>query len=40
VKGSFTAKLNPRSAAFGPSIDLQGGKFDIVLRLNGAKPGA
>jgi hypothetical protein len=40
VKGTFAAKLNPRSAAFGPSIDVQGGTFDVVLRLNGAKPGA
>jgi len=39
VKGSFAAKLQPRSAAFGPSIELTGGKFDVVLRLNGAKPG-
>lgn len=39
VKGTFTGKLAPRAAAFGPPIDLTDGRFDVELRLNGAPPG-
>jgi hypothetical protein len=39
VKGSFKAKLTPRSSAFGPPIELSDGRFDIELRLQGIEPG-
>ena len=39
VKGSFAAKLTPRSSAFGPPIELTEGRFDIELRLQGIQPG-
>jgi hypothetical protein len=39
VKGSFKAKLTPRSSAFGPPIELGEGRFDIELRLQGIQPG-
>lgn len=39
VRGTFEAKLTPRSSAFGPPIDLTDGRFDIELRLQGIEPG-
>jgi hypothetical protein len=39
VKGSFNAKLTPRSSAFGPPIEITEGRFDIELRLQGIEPG-
>ncbi|HWB73492.1 MAG TPA: hypothetical protein VG755_01025, partial [Nannocystaceae bacterium] len=39
VRGTFNAKLTPRSTAFGPPIDLTDGRFDIELRLQGIEPG-
>lgn len=39
VTGTFSAKLKPRSVAFGPPLDITDGKFDVELRLNGVAPG-
>ena len=39
VAGTFSAKLKPRSVAFGPPLDITDGKFDVELRLNGVAPG-
>lgn len=39
VKGTFSGKLVPRATAFGPPIELTGGRFEVELRLNGALPG-
>jgi hypothetical protein len=39
IAGTFSAKLKPRSAAFGPPVDITNGKFDVELRLNGVAPG-
>lgn len=38
VTGSFTAKLAPRSSAFGSPISITDGKFSIDLRLRGIAP--
>ncbi|HET6585486.1 MAG TPA: hypothetical protein VFG69_18635 [Nannocystaceae bacterium] len=40
ITGTFAAKLEPRSAAFGPPIDITAGTFAIDLRLNGITPRA
>ncbi len=40
VQGTFAAKLDPRSTAFGPPIEVTNGRFDVELRLNGAAPGS
>lgn len=39
IAGTFSAKLKPRSVAFGPPLDITDGKFDVELRLNGVAPG-
>lgn len=39
VRGTFRGKLEPKSAAFGPPIEITAGTFDVELRLNGAAPG-
>ncbi len=39
VTGTFAGKLVPRTAAFGPPIDVTDGNFNVELRLNGAPPG-
>lgn len=40
IEGTFSAKLQPRSSAFGPPIDITDGTFAIDLRLNGVLPRA
>ncbi len=40
VQGKFTAKVTPKSTAFGPPIEITDGRFDIQLRLQGIEPGA
>lgn len=38
VRGTFSGKLEPRSSAFGPPIDLTNGQFEVDVRLNGIEP--
>lgn len=39
VRGTFQGKLEPKSTAFGPPIEVTAGTFDVELRLKGAAPG-
>ncbi len=38
ISGTFSATLKPKSAAFGPPIEITDGKFDVEVRLNGIAP--